>query len=203
MNAKISQRPTLACRAVRGWTALSGGGGAPQTGRIGSGHLEHCAECRAFFAAGDELDRALTREASLSREPLPFGFEHRVMQAIRQAERPSRRAVSPRAIASFAAAAASLALAIFVLPKHEATTNVVQPSGASGTVAMAAAGDSLVSRVWDSLDPKASELIEENSLQTEVDSVASDARSAVNFLAMNFLPSASIDVDAFAARSGG
>jgi hypothetical protein len=46
-----------------------------------------------------------------------------------------------------------------------------------------------ISTLWqNSVVPKAQTLVVDNPLQHELDSVYSDTRSALNFLALNFLP---------------
>jgi hypothetical protein len=49
--------------------------------------------------------------------------------------------------------------------------------------------DALRSRLLASVEPTAKTLAEQNPLTQELDSVQADARSALGFLALNFLPS--------------
>ena len=59
---------------------------------------------------------------------------------------------------------------------------------ADGAAVVVSAVQSLSSGLVDSVIPSAGELVAENPLQRELGSVYSDVRSALDFLALNFLP---------------
>jgi hypothetical protein len=48
--------------------------------------------------------------------------------------------------------------------------------------------DAVPTELFDEMQPKAMAVLEQDPLQNEVDAMKSDARSAVRFLAKNFLP---------------
>jgi hypothetical protein len=68
-----------------------------------------------------------------------------------------------------------------------ATTNLTT---ADGTAVLVSAVQSLSTGLVDSVIPSAGALVAENPLQRELGSVYSDVRSALDFLALNFLPTA-------------
>ncbi len=48
-----------------------------------------------------------------------------------------------------------------------------------------------IEEMWDRIQPSTDAILDAAPLQNEVDAVYSDARSAIGFLALNFLPSTS------------
>ena len=113
------------------------------------------------------------------------------MQAIDRSTPTTRPARSPLALILAGSAVAAVAL-IAVLVKYPAY------SGHNGmdTSPPAQVNDALVvaksiSTLWqNSVVPSAQTLVADNPLQHELDSVYSDTRSALDFLALNFLPTA-------------
>ncbi len=173
--------PRFVCRIVRLWGSVLGS--AP------SRHVESCADCRQFFRAGDELESALRRDAIRYAPVPPAGIERRIMQAIDRSTRATRPARSPRALILAGSAIAAVALIAFFV-KYQAFPG----PGGTDTGPTAQVNDALVvaqsiSTLWQkSVVPSAQTLVVDNPLQHELDSVYSDTRSALNFLALNFLP---------------
>ena len=173
--------PRFVCRVVRLWSSV--------LGSAHSRHVETCADCRQFFRAGDELDSALRRDAVRFASVPPAGIERRIMQAIDRSTRATRPARSPRAFILAGSAVAAVALIAFFI-KYQAFPG----TGGTETNTSAQVSDALVvaqsiSTLWQkSVVPSAQTLVVDNPLQHELDSVYSDTRSALNFLALNFLP---------------
>lgn len=189
MNAPDS--PRLTCRLVRGWSAIfgTGPGGAPSG--WGSGHVEHCPSCQEFFGSCADLDAALRAEASLSRVKSD-GLERSIIAAVRDVRAPKRTRRSRRPLFALAGAGAAAAVAVVLvvrLPRTR-TPAVAEPSPAAEAAALVQAAQSISTQVWGKVRPSAVALTTGNPLQSEIDSVYSDARGAVNFLAQNFLPPA-------------
>jgi len=184
MSTTPSSRPRFVCRIVRLWYSVLG----PTVGGR-SRHLATCADCRQFFHAADDLESALRRDAGRYAPVPPEGIERRIMQAVERSTRTARPARSPLAlILAGSAVAAVVLIAFFVknpaFPGHggSTTNQTVQVSDAL-VVARS------ISTLWqNSIVPSAQTLVADNPLQHELDSVYSDTRSALNFLALNFLP---------------
>ncbi len=183
-------RPRFYCRLVR----LSS---AP--GRA-SRHAEGCADCRQYFLASTRLESALRRDAVRFAPPAPAGLERGIMQAIRDAAPAPARSHSRAGwfAGVSVATAAAVALAVILVPHPPR----VQPAMAvvkSPAPEVMVQGESFSTRLINAVVPPAATLVAAAPLQNELDSVYSDARSALGFLALNFLPSSSGLID---ARSG-
>jgi|HubBroStandDraft_6_1064221.scaffolds.fasta_scaffold381055_2 hypothetical protein len=188
MNDPDSKRPRLVCRLVRFQCFVFGRADqAP-----GSRHVGTCEACQKFFAAGREMETCLRREAASARTDPPDGLDQAIIRAVRfsrpNSQRPSRIRVS---IVSFAALAAGVALAVFVL--HRPSPQNELPINPADTGGIADQEDSTPGRLWVEFEPKAAEVVDQSSLQHEFDSVCSDAQSALAFLQINFLPSTPAD----------
>jgi hypothetical protein len=136
------------------------------------------------------LESALRRDAVRFAPPAPTGLERGIMQAIRAAAPAPARARSP--LGWFAggsvAAAAAVAVAV-VLLQHPSR---VQPIGGvtkSPAAETSVPGESMSDRLFNAVVPPAGALVAANPLQNELNSVYSDTRTALDFLALNFLPS--------------
>jgi hypothetical protein len=111
------------------------------------------------------------------------------MQAIDRSTRTARPARSPRALILAGSAVAAVALIAFfvkypVFPGREGTS--INPTAQVNDALIVAKS---ISTLWqNSVAPSARTLVADNPLQHELDSVYSDTRSALNFLALNFLP---------------
>ncbi|MCX6951236.1 MAG: hypothetical protein NTV51_03490 [Verrucomicrobia bacterium] len=189
-----TERPRLICRVVQGWVSVVGDGAAPAPGGWGARHVAGCACCQGFFGMGRELDAALRRGAQTQFVAAAPGLEQRINDAIarsvREAAAPTRRSRPGLAMGSWALAGAAASLVVAVLVSQrlagpaEATRNPGAPLVSTGEPDGSLTGDGLLDR-WE---PKATALLEGEPLQREVEAVYSDARSALGFLALNFLP---------------
>ena len=177
--------PRLTCRLARSWISIVGD--AATAGE--NGHVAHCADCQAFFSAGDELELALRRDAAPHRDFVPAGLEQNILQAIQRSARPRRRGLGLPllSLAGFAAAAAAVALVLRQPPESTSTETIVVDAG-DVTAAQAFVGE-IPANLFATLRPEAEAILRQDPLQGEIDAVASNARTAFRFLAANFLPS--------------
>ena len=181
--------------------------GPPQPGPAGRGrsrHIETCADCRQFFHAGDELESALRRDAARYAPVPPEGIDRRIMQAVERSTRTARPAHSPLALILAGSAVAAVALIVFfvkypIFPERDGTaTNRTAQVNDALVVAKS------ISTLWQtSVVPSARTLVADNPLQHELDSVYSDTRTALNFLALNFLPTSPATPTLQPAGAGG
>ena len=196
MNSQRSHRPGPVCRVVRQWESWRGAE-AGHT-RITARHLETCEACREFFAEDAAFEDMLRSSARAERNAavmLPAaGFEQRILRAVRenagQPERPARRMPVFAIAFSLAGAAAAVALAAIVALRMGPT----EPAGPSLTEArtgVRVVGDAngeATAEVATSAWRSALELAGKNPLEQEIVSVSEDAKSVIDFLALNFLP---------------
>ena len=150
-------------------------------------HLEVCPSCRRFFERQSDLVDRLKRPVSDSAE-YPAGLNASILRAIQQPEaarvnhsREPRR-ISPW-LAPLSFASAALAAALFLIFREPASTppavaGLASPISAEMVAEETAPADYI--RSWS--------VALNQPLDTELDSVVADARSAVRFLAVNFLP---------------
>ena len=195
MNPKASPAdfeatPRLACRIVRQWSAISG-----------NTHLTHattCASCRHYFEAMHGLETELRRDADRAALPVSSrDFAQQIIRSVREAASEPAEKTRPvfGRMWTFGGIAATGALAAIWISANlkprldeHATANLTM---ADGTAVVVSAVQSLSSGLVDSVIPSAGELVAENPLQRELGSVYSDVRSALDFLALNFLPASS------------
>ncbi len=177
-----SPHARLYCRIVRHWSAAE------------SAHVAGCADCQEYFAAGRSLETSLRRDAArLASEP-DAGFEQRLLHAVRRAEAAPARATMQRGNGLWIAggAMAAIACGVFVMqqrgPGGRSTTEVASAVTSQDAAMVVEVVQSLSNRLVDSVIPSAGALVADNPLQRELDSLQTDARSALRFLAMNFLP---------------
>ncbi len=196
MNATAELSPRFTCRVVRQWVSVIGN---PATADRNS-HVAQCADCQAFFAAGDELEMMLRRDASAQRVVPAASLEDQIIHAVRRSNRPARRSYTP--LLSFAGVAAAVAFAFIAMrptttgPRAVAA-NPTNPIDAGTEVG---ADAEQFSALISDMQPKAVEFLRQDPLQDEVDAVVANARTAVGFLAKNFLPANA--QPALAGRSG-
>lgn len=185
MKTSVSKEPRLMCRLVQGWVSVFGDGAAvPQRG-VGARHVATCACCRQYFHACSALESSLRRGARDENETADPDLERRIVAAIHASARRPRRRRSPLAAISLVGAAACAAFAVVL-----ASRTPVPPTGSSmASLRVATARDSAASKLWGELRPAADAILDAQPLQREADAVYSDARSAIGFLALNFLPS--------------
>jgi hypothetical protein len=179
MNSAVELPPRFACRVTRGWISVFGN----DTSALRSAHVAGCPECQAFFAAGDELELALRREAAAERALPPGSLENEILRAVRASVRPARRSFM-LPVLSLGGVAAAFAAAIVMLPSS--TTPQASPEELTAAESIAGA---VPTNLLAELRPQAQAILNQDPLQNEVDAVVSNARSAVSFLAKNFLPS--------------
>lgn len=178
-------RARLFCRIVRHWSSEE------------SAHVAACGDCQQFFAASRALESGLRRDASrLAVEP-DAGFEQRLLNAVRRAEAaPAREEVSRRGSGGLwlaGAALAAVACGVFVAQwdaGKRSQAEVASGATAADAAVIIDAVQSLSDRLVETVIPSAGAMVADNPLQRELDSLQTDARSALRFLAMNFLPAA-------------
>ena len=181
MKTPSSPRVGLVCRVVR------------LRGSAEPSHVAGCADCRQFFAAAAALDSALRRDAARAVTAVDDDLERRIMQAVRaSAKQPTRghaRAESYRGLWTAGAALVALAFAVVILQRgpRDAEPKVTRADADAIVDTVNSLSDQLV----DSVIPSAAALVTDNPLQTEIDSIKADAQSALGFLALNFMPTAS------------
>ena len=188
-NSAVSH-PRLVCRVVQGWVSVAGDGAAPSPPAPGGRHVAGCACCREFFQRAHELEAGLRRTAEGQRAAVPPGLERRIARAVRQ-QAPSAGRIFPRAVrGAFVAlgATAGVALTVMVFQKTAAPEwGAVRPSrgaAAGRQTTHESADGGLLGRI----QPGANALLGAEPLQHEVEAFYADARSALGFLALNFLP---------------
>lgn len=187
LSSDSRSRPRLMCSVIRGCSSIFD--------LRNSSHVAACAGCQAHFHAAATLDNALRRDAARETVSVPDDFERRIVQAVRQSQR------NPAAHRTHAwrggwalggVAAAMLAVFVVFLGRHPDTPDGVPNPNPAATTADAtviiAGVESLSDQLVDSVIPSAGQFAATNPLQQEMGFVYSDVRSALDFLALNFLP---------------
>ena len=181
--------PRLLCRIVRGAVALRGDGAAPQAPTWGARHVAACDGCARHFHRHSEWETVLRRTArdggALPSPELEAQIIHAVQRAHRASEpvRPRPRATA--GLALWVGLAATVALAILVLRSGGSRLG----GGVESTGVQAPGASVMVDYAETESGPsQASALLGGLPLQREVEAFFADARSALGFLAMNFLP---------------
>lgn len=190
-TAPSSAPVRVTCQVIRFWSAVRSENTAP------SPHLENCPSCRDFFVFTQQLQTRLRQDACQVAVTPPPGMEGRIMEAIRFSA-PPRRESHRNSGLSFALAGGAAALVCVGLWQFH-----LGPFGGHGTgtpgeytadvAALVAAVRSLPSDLSQKIASPTVQLAQDNSLGREVENVYSDARSALDFLALNFLPASSTD----------
>lgn len=181
MNSAASHSPRFTCRVVRLWSSVSGGTPA---------HCATCPDCQAFFAAGDALENALRREAPLTAATPMIGLDQRIARAVRESSPTPERVRSRGPIAIWVGAGAAAALAVtMALNRPGVSAETPDPSAADLKNLVLGTVNDLSDRWETKIVPATQTAVANNPLQQELDSVAASSRSAVSFLATNFLPS--------------
>lgn len=165
-------------------TAIDAGESLPDDLRA---HLESCASCRAFYEGQRTLDRALQHPVA-DKEPYPAGLNTAIMRAIRspdeevQVPAVRRRQFSPW-LTPLAFASVALLAAVYLLVREpkldEPVLANVEPAPIEDVVVQETPPSDYI-RSWS--------IAINQPLDNELESVVADARSAVQFLAFNFLP---------------
>lgn len=183
MSIPHARRPRLLCRLTR-WRS------SWLNANPIAGHGASCPDCRVFFAGGVELESALRRAARV-RAPAPAGLEQGILAAVyrSQSGAPQRAARSGAGWPGvWVGVAAAVALIGLVWQWRGGETARAGNSSADTRV-MLDATDALTERLMTSVLPTVVTTVADNALRQEADAVYADARSALHFLALNFLPS--------------
>lgn len=184
-----SSSPRLVCRVVRTTRVFSE--------NAGGDHVDACTDCQAFFRPAEHLDLELRRTAAVQRQAATepsTDLERSILRAVREeraAGRPAtaeKRSPSPLWTLGAVAAAAVVTMVYFQRPAPS-SDRAALPDDA---VAVVDAMENLSVKITDTVIPATGAMVANNPLQRELGSVYSDARSALNFLALNFLPSATV-----------
>jgi hypothetical protein len=176
------------CRVVRFQIALSSEAGKT------TGHTAHCPDCQTYYRASDALVNALRRDVTREINATPEDLALRITRAVRQSTPQSRRSRLPIAMSAFVGAAAVVALSFFIIRQNPAAQiNSPKPANVTSTEQIDVGklvdeADSLRIRFMNSVEPSAQKFATQNPLSQELNSVQADARSALGFLALNFLP---------------
>ncbi len=186
----------LVCRATRLWCAVSES--------TSSTHVAGCEACQRHFAGASALSSALRTEAGVTLSAIDPAASQRTWRAVRDAQaaqtiwadKPRDSGWRFHTLAGVAAVAALIVTAILIRPEQMPMTS---PATArvttTGSVPVSPEAVLLVeamqswSEQWsESVLPTAGQLAANNPLQVEMSSVYADARAALDFLALNFLP---------------
>jgi hypothetical protein len=186
-NCADEKQPRLACRAVQGWVSLVSDGERPHAGAWGARHVEGCARCQEIFARSNAVTATLRAGARRGHVPVADGLDRRISAAVRRA---SGKPAAPPAGAGVWAWAGIGAFAVLALVALRQP--VGDPVKESRVVAVITDEGEAV--VWDEgggwavWQPKTEALLEGEPLRREADALYADARVALGFLALNFLP---------------
>ena len=178
--------PRLSCRVVRLWSAL--------TDSATPGHAASCSECREYFRTAHALEHALRREATPTTPASPGREENQIRETLRAVRNAAPAPAEPhhwrRALATGVATAALAVVMVHFnrgpIGSPSVTENTFTP--AADAALLADTVKDLSSEFVDEVIPSAGALVANNPLQREFDSIYADARSALGFLALNFLP---------------
>jgi hypothetical protein len=182
MNTPARHPIRLACRLIRFWSAW--------LENTPTRHLASCEDCRNHFAAQAAFEQQLRRQARRTAHDVPDGLEERVFAAVAPTLRRQRRHTQPALWVGLAAAgaAAAVILTLLMLPQPGPSDQLVREEPAVFAMPSLAALERYPERLRETIAPVVSTLPSENPLEQEIASVRADTRSALRFLAMNFLP---------------
>lgn len=190
-----AETPRFVCRITRQWLAVFGGEDAASR----SAHVAGCEDCQAFFSLGDELESFLRRDAAVARvAPSPM-LEQKILHAVHRSAAPERRR-SLLPLYSLVGAAAAVAVVFVTLrptPQAEPALNPVE----EGKQALAQVMQFVPKELFTEMKPQAEAILSQDPVQSEIEGLRTNAKSAVQFLAKNFLPADK--QQALASRSNG
>lgn len=154
-------------------------------------HAATCPACHAYFAARSGLETELRRTAPATRTAAPDDLERSIMAAIHRSRVPEPEPRRPRPWGAFAAygtavAVIALGAVYFQRAKEPATREIAAADAQAIVESVTSISTDFSQRVL----PTAGALVTDNPLQTEATAVYQSARSALDFLALNFLPGA-------------
>lgn len=166
----------LFCRMVRHWSGAQ------------SSHVARCAACQEHFAVAGALEAALRRDARQSGFEPKGDMTRRIMRAVQESAA-ARRPAPARGRGGMWVLGGALAALAFsvVIFQHGVSEKPAQVSRADAE-AIVATVNALSDQLVDTVIPTAGAIVADNPMQRELDSIYSDARSALGFLALNFLP---------------
>jgi hypothetical protein len=187
-TAHDSSRSPLLCRLAR-WCA------EVLPGNPFARHIAACEDCRSHFEAVDEFENELRGSASRHSPVVPECLERRINHAVSDALRGPRprtawSSFAPWGIAVLSGAAAIALVAVFVSqspgpapssPTFGSSPLVVAPNPEGNPPVTAGTDTSIISTITEQLI--------EQPYDREIEAVKADTRSALRFLALNFLPS--------------
>lgn len=182
MKITSSHQPRFRCRVARTARAVMEG--------AGERHVSGCADCQAFYRAAETLEQELRRDASAVREAAPeptSELAHSIMRAVREdtvESQPARFRIPVWPMSAIAAAAIVAVIAV-QWPVTPSRSTVVT---ADETAAIVQALERFSVKLTDTVIPTTGEVLANNPLQKELGSAYSDARSALDFLVLNFMP---------------
>jgi hypothetical protein len=191
MNTPSPESPRFVCRVVRWWVALTEFS-VPTTA---SGHRANCPACRAYFQSTAALEAQLRHDSRAQMAAVPAGLEHRIADAVRRAQVPARtpqRRSGPIWATGLVTVAAAVALVV-VLNRGSRPSRATTEVGPAEIAAVFTAVTALPQHFNDVFVPASSRPANADPLRRELDNVKADARSALSFLAENFLPAARPD----------
>jgi|GEM_PF-4396746 len=181
-------RVRITCQVVRFWSGVRSEDAPP------AHHLATCESCRQFLVSSEQLQLGLRREAMSAVPTAATELEQRLIEAIRFSP-PATHEASPqhRGFLTLTVAGGAAALVLAGLWHYHLTPFYGQQTAGpteytAEVAALVAAVRSIPSDLSRNLEAPATQLAADNSLGREVENVYSDARSALNFLALNFLP---------------
>jgi len=175
------------CRVVRLKLALVGEAAEP------TGHVKNCPDCQAYFHTDILLENTLRHSAPAEKQPVPADLAATILRAVHQSTPPPRRSHVP-AWTALAGATAVVALSFFATnrsvsmrpaPSQNQPPAELRPADIAKLVTNV---DQLRLRLLNTVEPAAEKFTTENPLTQELQSARADARSALGFIALNFLP---------------
>ena len=178
------------CQLVRSFNAVfTAGDGA------GSRHIATCAACQAYYAATSTLEDALRAEARQS-PVAPNGLHAGIMRAVAESTAGSQPRPRTSSLAPWLIAAAACVAVAFVSLRWQPDREAASPT--SVALADVSTIGTLVSNAtgWSRIAEPVQSVLDDASLRSEADLMYANARSAVSFLALNFLPSDSVAANA-------
>ncbi|MES2694501.1 MAG: hypothetical protein V4773_13580 [Verrucomicrobiota bacterium] len=169
----------LACNLARTWSALRDD--------VVPRHAATCADCQAYFRTQATLDATLRHTAGSALPAAPANLDRDILAAVRRSRAPEpvhTRSYSWGSLGALGTLAAAIAVGAIVFNRPAKAPEFTASDAQSFVKQVAALSSDFTERVL----PNAGALVADNPLQSEITAVYADARTALDFLAMNFLP---------------
>jgi hypothetical protein len=144
----------------------------------------------------DPIESRLRRDAQRVEAAAPGGMEQRIRQAIARSERVTageRRAGWAWILTLTGGLGIAAGLLLVLRPDGLRSTRPVLglgPDERAVSASLAQAVQAIPAQIWKDVQPAAQSALRQEPVQAEVTALYSDARSALGFLAYNFLPGA-------------